>query len=67
MVFPDVSEIELRSPSGGQSNDYTDEVAPFGHGIHYDHNGILPIRLWQFHYEIDTDGVPRSIWDREWV
>ena len=64
MVFPDVSEVELCSSSGGQGGDCTDEVASFSHGVDYDHNGILPIRLREFGYKINANSVPGRI--RNW-
>ena len=47
--------------------DCTDEVALFSHRVDYDHNGILPIGLWEFSYKIDANSVPGHIWDWEGV
>ena len=67
MVFPDVSEVELCSSSSSQGIDCTDEVTPFGHGIYYDHDGVLPIGFWELHDEVDANGIPRRIQDWKWV
>ena len=60
-MFPDVSEVELCSSGGRQDGDCTDEVASFSHGVDYNHDGVLPIRLQEFGYKIDTNSVPGHI------
>ena len=64
MVFPDMSEVKLCSPSSGQGSDCTDKMTLFGQGIHYDHDSIFPIRFRELHYEVNANGVPRCIQER---
>ena len=67
VMFPDVSEIELCSSGSRQSGDCTHKVALFSHRVDYDHDGVLPVRFWQLHYEINTGSVPGCIQDWERV
>ena len=60
-MFPDVSEVELCSSGSRQGGDCTDEVTLFSHGVNYNHNGVLPIRLWEFGYKIDANSAPGRI------
>ena len=61
MVFPDVPEVELCSSGSGQGGDCTNEVVLFSHRVDYSHDGILPIRLWEFGYKINANSAPGRI------
>ena len=67
VMFPNMLEVELCSPGGGQGSDCTDKVTLFGQGIHYNHDGVFPVRFWELRYEVNADGVPRRIRDWGWV
>ena len=66
-MFPYMSKIELGSSSGSQSGDCAHEVAGLGDRVNYYHDSIFLIEFWQFNYKINTDSVPRCIWNWEGV
>ncbi len=42
-------------------------MRPFGEGVHYHHDCVVTIRLWEFNDEVYTDGVPSCLGCRQWL
>jgi hypothetical protein len=56
---------EPGSPSSCDGGKGGDKVSSFGDGVHYYHYCIVTRGLWQFYYEIDANGIPRCVRNRE--
>ena len=42
------------------------EVVHLAYRIHDIHDHIVAMRLWEFDNEVNTDGVPMELRNREW-
>ena len=40
---------------------------PFGDGVDHDHYCVKPMRVWEFHDEVDADSLPAALGYRERV
>ena len=41
------------------------DVRHLAHGVYDIHDHVIAVRLWEFNYEVDTDGVPMGLWSWE--
>src|SRR5271155_5226835 len=47
----------------GNGCDHVDEMRTFSHGINDNHNTVFSVCFQQFRYKIDTDHIPRAVWN----
>src|SRR5271155_1687292 len=64
MVFPHVIDVQPGRTDCGNGCDCVDEMRTFSHRIDNNHNTVFSICFWQFRYKIDTDHIPRAVWNR---
>ena len=58
VVFPDMVHEEPSQAFGREGSVCWDDVHSLGQGFHNSHDCIIASRLRQFHYKVNTDGVP---------
>ena len=66
MEFPDMCEEQVGHSEGSDCSVCQNKVGHLTHGIHNVHDHIVAVRLWEFDNEVNADGVPMELWNREW-
>ena len=66
MQFPDMCKEQVGRSEGSDCSVCRNEVGHLTHGIHNVHDRIITMRLREFNDEVDADGVPMELWNREW-
>ena len=65
MQFPDMHEEQVGHSEGSDCSVRWNEVGHLTHGIYNIHDCIIAMRFWEFNNEVDADGVPTELWNRE--
>ena len=65
MKFPDVPKVEVRCPGSGDRGDCFDEVRAFTCRVDGHHDGVISARFREFRDEVQADGIPAFVRDRE--
>ena len=65
MQFPDMCEEQAGRSEGSHHSVCWNEVGHLTHGIHNVHDCIVAVRLQEFNNEVDADGVPMELQNRE--
>ena len=66
MQFPDMYREQAGCSEGCDHSVCQNELGHLTHGIHNIHDHIVAMRLWELNNEVDADGVPMELWNREW-
>ena len=65
MQFPDMCEEQAGRSKGSDHSVCQNEVGHPTHGIHNVHDHIVAMRFQEFDNEVDADGVPTELRNRE--
>ena len=65
MQFPDMCKEQVGCSKGCDCRMCQNEVGHLAHGIHNIHDCVIAMRLWELDNEVDADGVPMELWNRE--
>ena len=65
MQFPDMCKEQVGRSMGCDHSMCWNEVGHLTHGIHNVHDCIIAVRLWKLDNEVNADGVPMELQDRE--
>ena len=65
MQFPDMCEEQVGRSEGGDHSVRQNEVGHLTHRIYNIHDCIVAVRFWEFDNEVNADGVPTELWNRE--
>ena len=66
MQFSDMCEEQAGRSEGSDCSMRQNEVGHLTHRIHNVHDHVITMSLWEFNDEVDADGVPMELWNREW-
>ena len=65
MEFPDMCEEQVGCSKSSDRSVCRNEVGHLTHGIHNIHDCIIAVRFREFDNEVDADGVPMELQNRE--
>ena len=65
MQFPDMCKEQAGHSEGCDHSMCWNEVGHLAHGIHNIHDCVVAVRLQELDDEINADGVPTELWNRE--
>ena len=65
MQFLDMCKEQVGRSKGSDCSVHWNEVGHLTHGIHNVHDCIITMRLQEFNNEVNTDGVPTELCNRE--
>ena len=66
MQFPGMCKEQVGHSKGHDWCVCWNEVGHLTHGVHDIHDCIVAMRLQELDSEVNADGVPTELWDREW-
>ena len=66
MQFPDMCKAQASRSEGCDRSMRQNEVGHLTHGIYNIHDCIVAVRLWELDDEVNADGVPMELQNREW-
>ena len=65
MQFPDMHEEQVGRSEGSDRSVHQNEVGHLTHRIYNIHDCIVAMRFQEFNNEVDADGVPTELRNRE--
>ena len=65
MQLLDVHKEQAGCSKGCDHSVCWNKVGHITHGVHNIHDHVVAVRLWELNDEVDADGVPTGLWNRE--
>ena len=66
MQFPDMHKEQVGRSKGCDCSMCQNEVGHLTHRVHDTPDCVIAMRLQELNNEVNADGVPMELWDREW-